>query len=71
MPAAEREAGAAGQAGDVPTSPRCWRRIAAVQAEVEAALENGRTPLPERPDLDAVSAWSVSAHQRHWAAAQS
>jgi predicted nucleotidyltransferase len=71
MPAAERERVLRVKRGDVSDQSEVLAEIAAVQAEVEAALENGRTPLPERPDLDAVSAWSVSAHQRHWAAAES
>ena len=55
--------------GDVPDQSEVLAEVAAVQAEVEEALEKGRTPLPERPDLATVSAWSVSAHQRYWATA--
>lgn len=40
--------------------------IAQGQGEVEELLAGGRTPLPERPDLAAISAWAVDAHRRSW-----
>jgi hypothetical protein len=41
--------------------------ITALEAEVRTLLDEGRTPLPEAVDLDAVTAWAVSAQRRHWA----
>lgn len=35
-------------------------------AHLEDVLASGRSPLPEHPDLDAVSAWSTAEHLRHW-----
>ena len=37
-----------------------------LREEIERRLASGDTPLPESPDLDTISAWSVHAHQRHW-----
>jgi hypothetical protein len=37
-----------------------------VQTTIEQLLDAGRTPLPAEPDLDRVSAWSITAHRRHW-----
>jgi predicted nucleotidyltransferase len=42
--------------------------IDAVRARILDTLTSGRTPLPAEPDKDRISAWSVSAHQRHWEA---
>ena len=42
------------------------RWIGELEAEVRAALADGRTPLPDRADLDRISAWAVSAQRRHW-----
>ncbi len=33
---------------------------------LEDLLESGRSPLPERPDLAALSAWSTAEHLRYW-----
>lgn len=35
-------------------------------AHLEDLLASGRSPLPEHPDLDAVSAWSTAEHLRYW-----
>ncbi|TNM64174.1 nucleotidyltransferase [Streptomyces sp. NP160] len=40
--------------------------IDARAAELEELLASGRSPLPEHPDLDAVSAWSTAEHLRYW-----
>jgi hypothetical protein len=53
-------------ADGVPVPADVLNRIAAVQAEIEERLDAGCTPLPADPDLDAVSAWSTTAYQRHW-----
>lgn len=41
--------------------------IAAVRERIVNLLDKGWTPIPEEPDRDALSAWSVEAHQRFWA----
>lgn len=35
---------------------------------LDAILNNGRSPLPERPDIAAVTAWSAREHLAHWSA---
>lgn len=66
MPGAEREHVLAVKRGDVPAIDEVLRAIAVLEAEIGAVLAGGRSPLPERPDLERVSAWSVDAHRRHW-----
>jgi predicted nucleotidyltransferase len=69
MPAAERERVLAVKRGEVRDREVVLAEIAGVQSRVEDLLASGRTPLPERADVDTISAWSVSAHRRHWDAA--
>ena len=52
--------------GDVPAVGDVLRDIAALEAQIRDRLDGGRTPLAEDADLPAISAWSVSAHRRHW-----
>jgi predicted nucleotidyltransferase len=66
MPPAERERVLAVKRGDVRDLGQVLAEIAAVQAEVEAALAAGDTPLPEEPDLAAVQAWCIDAYRRSW-----
>jgi predicted nucleotidyltransferase len=66
MPAAERERVLAVKRGDVSRLDDVLAEIADVRGQVEDLLATGRTPLPESPDLDAISAWAVGAHRRHW-----
>jgi hypothetical protein len=66
MPAAERERVLSVKRGDVARLDDVLTEIADVQAQVEDVLATGKTPLPEEPDLAAVSDWSVSAHRRQW-----
>ena len=66
MPAVERERVLAVKRGDVARLDDVLAEIAEVQAQVEELLANGRSPLPETPDLAAISEWAVSAHRRHW-----
>jgi uncharacterized protein len=66
MPAVEREHVLSVKRGDVPAVGDVLRDIAALEAEIQERLDSGRTPLAEEPDLPAISAWSVSAHRRHW-----
>lgn len=69
MPAAERERVLAVKRGEVRDRDVVLAEIADVQSRVEGLLASGRTPLPERADVDTISAWAVSAHRRHWDAA--
>lgn len=66
MPDVERRRVLAVKAGEVPELQAVLAEIDAVAAEVEERLATGRTPLPERADVDAIGAWSVSAHRRYW-----
>jgi predicted nucleotidyltransferase len=66
MPGVERERVLAVKRGDVRRLDDVLDEIASVQAQVEDLLATGKTPLPEVPDVDAISDWAVSAHRRHW-----
>ncbi|MGB3439310.1 MAG: nucleotidyltransferase domain-containing protein [Actinophytocola sp.] len=66
MPDAERERVLAVKRGDVADQAEVLAEIADVQARVEDLLATGSTPLPAEPDTEAISAWAVSAHRRHW-----
>lgn len=48
------------------TQEQALALIDARAAELEELLASGRSPLPEHPDLDAVSAWSTAEHLRYW-----
>jgi predicted nucleotidyltransferase len=52
--------------GEVPSLDDVVQEIDGLREEIERRLASGDTPLPESPDLDTISAWSVHAHQRHW-----
>jgi uncharacterized protein len=66
MPAAERERVLAVKRGEVPRLEDVLAEIAEVRERVEELLASGKSPLPEEPDLAAISDWAVSAHRRHW-----
>jgi uncharacterized protein len=66
MPVAERERVLAVKRGEVPDLSEVVAEIADVEAQVQRLLAEGGTSLPERPDLGAISAWSVNAYRRHW-----
>src|SRR5262245_30608835 len=66
MPAVERERVLAVKRGDVARLDDVLAEIADVQGQVEELLSSGRTPLPEVPNMDAISAWAVGAHRRQW-----
>ena len=66
MPPAERERVLAVKRGDVPVLADVLDEIAAVQADIEARLTAGESPLPAEPDLPTVGAWATSVHRRHW-----
>ncbi|MFT4186975.1 MAG: nucleotidyltransferase domain-containing protein [Aeromicrobium sp.] len=40
--------------------------ISALEAEVRTILDEGRSPLSGRADVEAVESWAVSAQRRHW-----
>lgn len=71
MPADQRERVLAVKSGAVPDLDAVLAEIAAVRDRIEALLDAGTTPLPAEPDTDRISAWSVEAHLRHWAATAS
>lgn len=66
MPAAERERVLEVKRGEVRDLNVVLAEIDSVADEVQSALDTGRTALPESADLDAINAWSVEAHRRHW-----
>ncbi|TDQ01301.1 putative nucleotidyltransferase [Labedaea rhizosphaerae] len=66
MPEHERERVLRVKRGDVRDMHEALAEIDGVAAQVEQLLADGRTPLPERPDLDAITAWATDAHRRHW-----
>jgi uncharacterized protein len=41
-----------------------WNRVLTLDAELEALLDDEDVPL--EPDRDAIEAWSVGIHLRHW-----
>ncbi|SDK90873.1 Predicted nucleotidyltransferase [Glycomyces sambucus] len=66
MPEADRERVLRVKSGGVPDLDAVLAEVTAVRDRAEALLEAGRTPLPEAPDTERISAWSVDAHRRHW-----
>lgn len=66
MPEADRERVRAMKTGGVATLAEALDQIAEVRARLVGLLDSGRTVLPEGSDVDRISAWSVSAHQRFW-----
>ena len=66
MPDRERERVLRVKRGDVRDLHEALAEIDEVAAEVGRLLADGRTPLAERPDLDAITAWSTDARRRHW-----
>lgn len=66
MPEPERERVRQVKRGEVGSLEDVVREIDAVRTQIEQRLAAGDTPLPASPDLAAISAWSVHAHQQHW-----
>ncbi|WP_198667326.1 nucleotidyltransferase domain-containing protein [Glycomyces dulcitolivorans] len=66
MPEAERERVLLVKSGGVPDLDTVLAEITAARDRIESLLDAGKTPLPETPDLDRLSAWSIDAHRRHW-----
>jgi predicted nucleotidyltransferase len=67
MPEADRERVLRVKSGGV-GEDEALADIRAVRARILDVLDSGRTPLAGQPDVKLITAWSVSAHQRHWAA---
>ena len=40
--------------------------IKSIESVIRGRLERGNLAVPARPAYDAISAWSVDAHRRHW-----
>jgi len=66
MPEADRDRVRSMKTGGVATIKEALDQIAAARARLVDHLEGGRTVLPEGPDIDRISAWSVDAHRRFW-----
>jgi predicted nucleotidyltransferase len=66
MPEAERRRVLEVKSGQVRDLKVVLDEIDAVSAEVVAALQSGRTPLPPQADVDAIEEWAVGAHRRYW-----
>jgi predicted nucleotidyltransferase len=66
MPEREREQVLRVKRGEVAALAEVVAEVDEVRATVEELVDAGRTPLPAEANLEAISAWSVSAHRRHW-----
>jgi len=66
MPVEQRERVLAVKRGEVPRDD-VLAEIESLERQVEELLAAGRCPLPEFAAESQISAWSVEAHQRHWA----
>jgi hypothetical protein len=66
MPEPQRERVRQVKRGEVPSLDEVLREIEALRVEIADRLTSGDTPLPQAPDVARISAWSVSAHRRHW-----
>lgn len=42
------------------------KRVKELEAQTQALLVNGKSPLPKHPDKVKVSKWMISAQERHW-----
>jgi uncharacterized protein len=40
--------------------------ILRLEAKVRALLDENKSPLPDAPDLDQITAWAITAQRRHW-----
>lgn len=68
MPEPERQCVLQVKSGGVPDLEQVLSDIRSLRTRMMEAVETGRTPLASTPDWQRLSAWSVSAHQRHWQA---
>ncbi|GEE02801.1 hypothetical protein nbrc107696_32470 [Gordonia spumicola] len=65
MPDEQRARVLAVKRGEIPRE-EVSAEVGRLEREVRDLLDTERSPLPARVDLDAVNAWSVDAHRRHW-----
>jgi uncharacterized protein len=61
----QRERVLAVKRGEVPQA-EVSAQISEVETEVRRLLDDGRCPLPEVADVDAINAWAIDAQRRHW-----
>jgi hypothetical protein len=66
MPDRERERVLRVKRGEVRDVSVVLAEIDQVRAAVQEHLDSGRTPLPARPDLAAISSWATDAHRSFW-----
>lgn len=66
MPQAEREHVLDVKSGGAPTVEDALEAIGTVRDRLVGLLDTDTTAVAAEPDLDRISAWSVTAHQRHW-----
>jgi predicted nucleotidyltransferase len=66
MPDEERERVLSVKRGDVTSLEEVVDELQELESRIEHLLTSGASPLPERADLEAVSAWSTRAHRKHW-----
>jgi uncharacterized protein len=65
MPPTERDHVLRVKRGELPLGS-VLGSISTLSIEIENRLDNRMTSLPARPDLDALTKWSVRAHARAW-----
>lgn len=66
MTGADRDQVIAMKTGYYATLAEAVAAIDEVRQRLVTLIDTGQTGLPERPDAEHLSAWSVSAHLRHW-----
>lgn len=66
MPEVEREHVLSIKRGECASLSTVLDDIRRVQSAIEDVVAAGRSPLPPDVDLRSISAWSQSAHRRHW-----
>jgi hypothetical protein len=66
MPEPERERVLRVKRGEVGDLAAVLAEIDQVQTAMQEHLDTGRTPLPVRPDLAAISTWAAGAHREFW-----
>lgn len=65
MRALSREHVLAVKRGEIPQA-EVSAAITDLENDIKALLADGRTPLPDKPDWERISTWSVRAHKLHW-----
>lgn len=65
MPPAQRARVLSVKRGEVPRD-EVSAQITAIEQDIRRGLDDGDSPLPERPDVARVSDWAIDAQRRHW-----